>query len=418
MKNWYLPHGLVYRDGALMQEALLIKDGVIAAFGTQAEREHSLLKDQVRIFDAKDCVIARGFVDLHVHLREPGGETKETVLTGSKAASRGGFTSIYAMPNTNPALDSIEQLHNFLKRAENAYVHVHPIACLSKNRQGKEMVDYHGLTQAGVKIFSDDGDPASDEILLQTMTELAKTNGVFSNHLEDKAMTKGGLFHEDIPAASEYEMLERDLAVVAKTRCRYHAAHLSCKQSVELIREAKSLGLPVTAEVTPHHLLLTCDDIKEPKGHYQMKPPLRTNMDRDALIEGLADGTIDCIATDHAPHGREKEEGFGPNSPFGITGLETAFAALYSGLVLTNRLSLLRLLEALTSSPAQICNEFPELAIGCPADVVVVNLKKQGKISKEEFFSKGTNSPFTNQEFTGWPVLTLISGEERYYGTK
>lgn len=418
MKNWYLPHGLVYRDGSFMQEALLIKDGVVAAFGAKAEQEYILLRDQVRIFDAKDCVISRGFIDLHVHLREPGGETKETVLTGSKAAARGGFTSIYAMPNTNPALDSIQQLYDFQKRAKKAYVHVHPVACLSKNRQGREPVDYESLTQAGVKIFSDDGDSATDEILVQSMAELAKTNGVFSNHLEIKTMTKGGLFHEDIPPASEYEMLERDLKIVEKTGCRYHAAHLSCKQSVELIREAKANGLPVTAEVTPHHLLLTYEDIKEPKGYYQMKPPLRTSDDRDSLIAGLADGTIDCIATDHAPHGQEKDGVFGPNSPFGITGLETAFAALYTGLVLTNRLSLLRLLEALTYSPAQICNEFDGLAIGSPADVVVVNLKKQNKISKEEFFSKGTNSPFTNQELTGWPVLTLISGEERYYGKK
>lgn len=416
MKNWYLPHGLVYRDGALMQEALLIKNGVIAAFGAQAEQECILLGDQVQIFDAKDCVISRGFIDLHVHLREPGGETKETVLTGSRAAARGGFTSIYAMPNTNPALDSMEQLCDFKKRVENAYVRVHPIACLSKNRQGKELIDYDSLCKAGVKIYSDDGDPATDEILLQSMTALAKTKGVFSNHLEDKMMTKGGFFHKDIPAASEYEMLERDLKIVAQTGCRYHAAHLSCKQSVELIREAKAKGLPVTAEVTPHHLLLTCDDIKEPKGYYQMKPPLRTTDDRDALIKGLVDGTIDCIATDHAPHGQEKDEGFGPQSPFGITGLETAFASLYTGLVLTKRVSLLRLLEALTSGPAHICNEIADLAIGSPADVVVVNLKKQGKIRKGEFYSKGSNSPFTNQEFTGWPVLTLISGEERYHG--
>jgi len=396
---------------------LLIKDGKIAAFGAQAEKESKALGDQLRIFDAKDCIVSRGFIDLHVHLREPGEEIKETIASGSKAAARGGFTSIYAMPNTNPPLDSLERLHDFQQRLDEAYVHVHPIACLSKNRQGEELVDYASLAKAGVKLFSDDGDPATEEILVSSMRELAKIDGVFINHLEDKSMTKGGQFHKDIPAESEYLMLERDLKIVEQTGCRYHAAHLSCWQSVELIRQAKAKGLPVTAEVTPHHLLLTYNDIKDPKGYYQMKPPLRTYEDQEALIKGLADGTINCIATDHAPHGRVKDRGFSPQSPFGITGLETAFASLYSGLVLTGRLSLLRLLEALTISPAQICNESYDLTIGEPADVVVVNLKKQGKIGKEEFYSKGTNSPFSNQVFTGWTMLTLNSGEESYNGT-
>jgi dihydroorotase len=418
LKNWYLPNGLIYKNGSLLQQALLIIDGKISAFGVQADKGYRIVADEVQVFDAKDCVISRGFIDLHVHLREPGGETKETIATGSKAAARGGFTSVYAMPNTNPALDSLELLHSFQKLTEKASVRVHPVACLSKQRQGEEVVDYESLAKAGVKLFSDDGDAATEEIIVESMTELAKSNSVFINHLEDKSMTEGGQFHDDIPPESEYLMLARDLKIVAQTGCHYHAAHLSCAQSVELIRQAKSNGLPVTAEVTPHHLLLTYEDIKGPIGNYMMKPPLRTSLDRNALIDGLADGTIDCIATDHAPHGNEKDGELSPQSPFGVTGLETAFAALYTGLVLTRRLSLLRLLEALTVSPAKICNEQEHLAIGEPADIVVINLKKQDAIKKDEFFSKGTNSPFINQKFTGWPVLTLVAGEERYNGIK
>lgn len=418
MGNWYLPNGLIYRHGSLINQSLLIKEGKVSAFGSQAYKEYKTLKDKTQVFDAKDCIISRGFIDIHVHLRQPGYESKETIATGSKAAARGGFTSIYAMPNTNPPLDSLEFLQAFRELAEKAFVNVHPIACLSKGRKGKEVVDYTGFSKAGVKLFSDDGDPITEEILVQAMNELAKLNGVLINHLEDKSMTSGGFFHDQIPAESEYLMLERDLEMVEKTGCHYHAAHLSCLQSVELIRQAKLKGLPVTAEVTPHHLLLTCDDIKEPKGYYQMKPPLRTAIDQEILIQGLSDGTIDCIATDHAPHGREKDKGFGPDSPFGITGLETAFASLYTGLVLTKKLSLTRLLEALTIGPGKICNESLELTIGEVADVVVVDLKREGKIDRGDFYSKGSNSPFAGKKFKGWPVLTLIAGKEFFNGTK
>ncbi|MDI9512339.1 MAG: dihydroorotase [Bacillota bacterium] len=417
MRNWHLYNGMLYRNGRIVNESLLIVDGIITAFGVKADQASLALGQRVKSFDAEGCLISRGFIDLHTHLREPGFEEKETIETGSRAAARGGFTSIYAMPNTEPALDSILQLEAFLKLTEKARVKTYPVATLSKQRKGQEPVDYKALTDAGVRLFSDDGDPATDQIALESMNHLASLGGVFINHLEDKSMTNGSFFHEDIPAESEYLMLKRDIGLVKKTGCSYHAAHLSCAQSVRIIAEAKAQGLPVTAEVTPHHLLLNCDDIKEPLGNYQMKPPLRTRADQEALIEGLLDGTIDCIATDHAPHGREKEGAFGPNSPFGITGLETAFAALYTSLVLTNRLPLERLLEALTVGPASICRENDQIEIGVSADITIVDLNKRDKIGKKDFYSKGTNTPFADKEYIGWPVLTLVGGEESFNAT-
>ena len=222
-----------------------------------------------------------------------------------------------------------------------------------------------------------------------------------------------GLFHHHIPAESEYLMLKRDLEAVRKTHCRYHAAHLSCAQSVELIAKAKREGLPVTADVTPHQLTLTFKDIKEPQGHYQMKPPLRTSRDQRALIKGVKKGIIDIIATDHAPHGDEKRHTLNLSSPFGVTGLETAFPALYSTLVLTNKLSIEDLLECLTHKPAQIVGEHTGLGVGVPADIVVLNLKSDRLVDYQMFHSKGTNSPYIGKPYSV-TILTLIDGREGY----
>lgn len=415
MRNWYLPNGSLYRDGTIRTEDVLVVDGVIAAFGEQAKKRWQSQPSAFATFEYEDGIIARGFIDLHVHLRQPGDEHKETIASGTKAAARGGFTSVYAMPNTKPPLDSVERLRSFNRVVQQeAVVRAQAIAALSKGRKGTELVDYNGLAKGGVVLFSDDGDPASDKIIRRSMEEIAKLNGVVINHLEDKSLTNGGVFHPDIPAESEYRMLERDLRIVAETGCRYHAAHLSCAESVRLIQEAKDQGLPVTAEVCPHHLVLTCDNIKQPKGNYQMKPPLRTEQDRQALIKGLADGVIDCVATDHAPHGNEKESEFSPGSPFGVTGLETVFSALYTNLVLTQEISLVRLLEALTQGPAAVCGEPGELRVGHPADLVVIDLEQTQVVKADTFYSKGTNSPFIGEQLVGWPVFTLVGGEERY----
>ena len=415
MGNWYLPNGLVYRESHLKRESVLILDGHVVAFGEKADELRSHFVGEVKDFDAKNKIISRGFVDLHVHLREPGFEAKETILTGTQGAAYGGFTNICAMPNTNPPLDTVERLLNLQERiAKTAQVKVHPIATLTKNRQGQDMINYAAFGEKGVFLFSDDGDPLEQHIAQEVFREVQKVGGILINHFEDKSLIQEGFFYEQIPPESEYLMLKRDLKLVRETGCRYHAAHLSCAEAVELIAQAKTQGLPVTAEVTPHHLTLTYEDIKEPKGHFQMKPPLRAERDRQALVDGLRTGVIDCVATDHAPHGREKEHALYEGSPFGVTGLETAFPVLYSNLVLTKQLSLERLLISLTSAPAQLLGVTPELSLGAEGDLVVLDLNRIKMVGVDGFRSKGTNSPYTGQFLQGWPVLTLVDGEERY----
>jgi dihydroorotase len=415
VNNWYLHDGLVYRNYKLRQEDILVINGKIAAFGDKAKAGFLERSASITAFNASGYVICRGFLDLHVHLREPGFAEKETIATGTKAAAAGGFTAVCAMPNTNPSLDSPDKLIDFKPRLrKDARVKVIPIAAITKGRAGAELTDFDALIGSGITLFSDDGDPVPTSLLRQAMEKLANSGGVLINHLEEKSLVKPGLFADAIPPQSEYLMLERDLEMAAKTGCRYHAAHLSCAESVELIAAAKRSGLPVTAEVTPHHLTLTINDIGEPQGDFQMKPPLRTEADRSALIEGLRRGVIDAVATDHAPHGREKEQRIGLDSPFGVTGLETAFPALYSNLVLTGMLELEQLLQALTFGPGRVVNQDCDLIPGGAADLVVIDLARQKTVERGHFYSKGTNSPFVGRRLQGWPVLTLVDGEERF----
>lgn len=415
MKNWFLHNGFIYKNQQIARGDILVMDGKVVAFGSEATALRKTQSNPINDFVADNCVISRGLIDLHVHLREPGFESKENIATGTKAAAAGGFTSIYSMPNTNPTIDSLARLKSFEQLvAQNAHVKVRPIAALTKDRSGQQLYDYLPLVKAGIKFFSDDGDPIGNDLVLDAMKKLAACNGVLINHLEEKSLVGTGYFYEDIPPESEYLMLQRDLEWVAETNCRYHAAHLSCAESVDLIAKAKSQGLPVTAEVTPHQLTLTFEDINFPEGNFQMKPPLRTQKDRLALVEGLRNGTIDIIATDHAPHGIEKEEGLKPLLPFGVTGLETAFAVLYTELVLTGQVTLERLLEALTTAPAKISGESSDLTEGCDADLVVIDLKQVRTVNPARFFSKGTNSPYIGKAFCGWPVLTLVNGEPIY----
>lgn len=411
MNNWYLHDGTVYRGHKLQREDVLVIDGRIAAFGLEAKERFKVMSGEnsasITAYNASGCVISCGFVDLHTHLREPGYESKETIATGTKAAAAGGFTTVCAMPNTNPPLDSLDKLWDLEQRIKrDARVKVLPIAAVTKCRAGQAVTDFAAFVEHGVILFSDDGDAVPSSVLKKAMTKLAALGGVLVNHLEEKSLVKPGLFAEAIPPQSEYLMLKRDLAAVAETGCRYHAAHLSCAESVELIAEAKEQGLPVTAEVTPHHLTLTVADIGEPKGHFQMKPPLRTEADRRALIEGLRLGIIDAVATDHAPHGREKEI-------FGVTGLETAFPVLFSKLVLSGMLPLERLLQALTAGPGKVIGEKRDLIPGGAADLVVLDLGREQVVSRALFHSKGTNSPYMGQKLKGWPVLTLVDEEER-----
>lgn len=406
MDNWFLRRGRILEGTGFVERDLVISGGMITALG-----ENLRASEDAIVYDAKGRLISPGFIDLHVHLREPGFPDKETIRTGTLAAARGGFTTLCAMPNTSPALDSKETIEDFQKRCEKeAKVQVLTIGALSKNRGGVHLVDFSSLHALGVRLFSDDGDGLSDLLAKEAMLGIYKVGGVLINHLEEKSLVKEGFFHDSIPKESETKMLVRDLKLVKETGCAYHAAHLSCKESVDLIRRAKKEGLPVTAEVTPHHLVLTYQDIKSPKENYVMKPPLRGEQDKEALLQGLLDGTIDCVATDHAPHGRSKSHPW----PFGIIGLETAFALLYTKLVLTKKMGLPRLLESLTTSPARILQSTASLAVGQAAHVTVLDLERKEIQTSTTLLSKGKNSPFLGEELWGHPVLTLQQGRLVY----
>jgi len=412
MANWYLHSGSVYRKQGIRKENVLILGGMIVGFGDAADENRKLFQGPIRDYDARGQIISPGFVDLHTHLREPGWESKETIESGTKAAVAGGFTTICPMPNTNPTVDSLDALTDLEKRIRTtAQCRVRPIGALTKGRNGNEVIDYQGFAAKGIRLFSDDGDPLHADIAHQVFLGVREVDGILVNHLEDKALVGEGFFYEQIPPESEFLMLKRDLEFVRQTGCRYHVAHVSAWQTVELIAKAKAEGLPITAEVTPHHLTLTFGDIKDPKGHFQMKPPLRSEKDRQSLVEALRSGVIDIIATDHAPHGREKEDGLLPGSPFGVTALETAFASLYTMLVRTGQIKLEQVLHALSEAPAAMIGVEAELKVGARADLVVIDLAQEKLVRKDPFWSKGTNSPYTGQTLLGWPSLTLIDGE-------
>ncbi|MDV2582570.1 dihydroorotase [Alkalibacillus haloalkaliphilus] len=397
---------------------LLIEDGLIAGIG-------SVSTDQVdEIIDGKGQSLFPGFVDLHVHFREPGGEAKETIETGSMAAARGGFTTVCAMPNTRPVPDkeeNLERINSLIK--DNAHVRVLPYASITTRQLGNELVDFETLMNKGAVAFTDDGvGVQTASKMFEAMQQSAKLNQPIVAHCEDNSLIYGGVMHEGIknkelnlpgiPSVSESIHIARDILLAEATGCHYHVCHVSTKESVRVIRDAKRAGVNVTAEVTPHHLLLSELDISEDDANYKMNPPLRGEADRQALIEGLLDGTIDCIATDHAPHTREEKENGFMQSPFGIVGLETAFPLLYTHFVKNNRFTLDQLIDWLTVKPAQLFDlPYGTLQVGSKADLVLVDLDQEESIDTSSFYSKGTNTPFQDWKVTGIPTLTVVDGK-------
>ena len=359
------------------------------------------------------------FTDLHVHFREPGQTWKETIRSGSLAAARGGYTLVCAMPNLNPVPDSPETLA--LEQAaidKDAVITVLPYCSITKGRLGHELVDFHTLKNSCVA-FSDDGSGVQDEEMMRkAMEAAAREDVILAAHCEDNALLKGGYIHDGRYAAahghkgicseSEWGQIARDLKLCEETGCRYHVCHISTRESVELIRAAKARGVRVTCETGPHYLTLCEDDLQE-DGRFKMNPPLRSADDREALIEGLADGTIDVIATDHAPHSAE-EKGRGlAGSAMGIVGLETAFPVLYTKLVKTGRISLERLVEALSTAPRRIFR-LPE----APEDYVEVDLDTPFTIRSADFASMGKATPFEGWEVYGRVCRTVYQGKTVY----
>lgn len=406
MSNWYLRNALLYRGQELWKGDVLILEGRVEGFSPSY-----VPKDVVEV-DLAGLLLSPGFIDLHTHLRDPGQTQKETMSTAAAAAARGGFTTVTAMPNTDPPVDTGERAAALQKKAEQLPIRIGFAGAASADRKGRRPAALSELRAAGVWMVTDDGDPIPDDLIAEIMKQSSALGLVVANHLELKTGAAAGYFGDGIPAASEWNMLARDLQLVRETRCRYHVQHVSSRRSLELIAEAKEEGLPVTCEVTPHHLVLDSGKLGEPLGHFQMKPPLRSSADREALVAGLAEGVIDCIATDHAPHGREKDGPWHRGMPFGVTGLETAFPVLYSCLVQEGKISLERLLEAFTVKPADIAGLFCALEPGMPADFTVIDCASPRVVEKHGFASLGTNNPFIGWELQGWPVWTVVEGEE------
>ena len=376
-----------------------------------------------KTIDAKGLLVVPGFVDLHTHLRQPGREDKETIETGARAAVRGGFTTICAMPNTEPAIDHrgvVDFIHQEAQRL--GLVSVHPIGAITKGRQGLELTDFGELFDAGCVALSDDGSPVADGWLMRRALEYAKVfNRPLIQHAEDPTLVAGGVMHEGlvsttlglrgIPSEAESVCVARDLALAELTGGWVHFAHVSCAKSVELIRHAKRRGVRVSCEVTPHHLALTHETVEGFNTHAKVNPPLRTESDRTSLIEGLRDGTIECIATDHAPHTDWEKDADFDSAPFGISGLETALGVCVEVLISPGHLTWSQLIEKLSTNPARIAGlHAGTLGIGVEADITLIDPKRSWTVDPKQFVSKGRHSPFAGKTLKGAVVRVLHHG--------
>ena len=405
---------------------LWIENGLIAGLGEDAPAELRSNKS-VEVVDVRGAVICPGLVDIHVHLREPGQEEKETIETGTRAAVRGGFTSVACMPNTSPPLDDRPRVEYVVRRArESGACRVYPIGAVTIGQDGSAFVEFEDLVSAGVVAFTDDGRPVKNAEIMRRALELTKPLGVpIIQHAEDPDLKGNGVVHEGwvstrmglkgIPDTAESVMVARDALLAEATGGRVHVAHISAARTVDILRRAKERGIPMTGETTPHHLVLTDEAVAAYDTNTKVNPPLRSQRDRDALLQGVVDGTIDCLATDHAPHTDIEKDGDFDNAPFGIVGLETALGLYIKALVEPKHLSLSDLILRMTRNPlAVLGREGGTLAAGVPADVTVFDPAERWTVRAEEFASKARNMPFEGWELSGRILLTLVGGRPAY----
>lgn len=421
-----LKDALVYSGAGFELRSVLIHDFVIGGLSVSFS-DLNVQAINARVIDCKSkLLLLPGFADVHVHLREPGFSYKETIKTGTEAAAAAGYTLLCTMPNVNPVPDCPENLKVQTDMIErDAVIDVLPFASITKNRRGRgELVDFAALAPM-VAGFSDDGTGIqTGDLMEEAMRRCVKTGKLISAHCEDESLLHGGYIHDGaycrahghkgICAESEWGQIERDLALAEKTGCRYHVCHISTKESVQLIREAKRRGVPVTCETAPHYLVLCEDDLQE-DGRFKMNPPLRSAADKQALIEGVQDGTIDVIATDHAPHSAEEKARGLKGSAMGVVGLETAFPVLYTKLVKTGVISLERLVQMMSVRPREIFGlAGGKIEPGAPADLCLIDPERVFTVEPDKFKSKGRATPFAGMQLQGVNLLTLRRGEIVY----
>ena len=418
MLNLLLKNGTVYYQGKMQKVDVLIQNGVVCKI------DRDIQADGCPVIDSSKFNIIPGLADVHVHLREPGFSYKETILTGTKAAAKGGFTLVAAMPNLNPVPDSAEHLKVELDRIEkNRVIKVLPYGSITVGEKGKELRDMAGMAK-DVIAFSDDGKGVQNsEMMEKAMTVAKELNKPIVAHCEVESLLNGGYIHDGeyaklhghkgISSASEYEEVIRDINLSEKTGCQFHACHISTKESVDAIRQAKAKGLKVSGETGPHYLAFTDMDLQE-SGSWKMNPPIRSEEDRQALIKGVRDGTIECIITDHAPHSREEKSKGLAGSSMGVVGLETSFAAVNTYMVEKGYISFEKLVEVMSINPRKIFGLESGIQIGKPADITIVDPQAKWTVNPEEFISMGKATPFAGKTLTGKVIATIYNGDFAY----
>ena len=409
----------VFLDGMFVPMDVRVADGKIAQLLPPTEPVHG-----IPVFEFHNCFLLPGLTDVHVHLRDPGFSFKETMRTGTQAAARGGYTTVCPMPNLNPVPDSAEHLNAELQRIrDDAVIRVLPYAAITVGEKGETLADLEGMAKDAFA-FSDDGKGVqSDEMMREAMLRAKALGKVIVAHCEDETLLHGGYIHDGayakahghrgICSASEWKQVERDVRLAEETGCAYHVCHVSTKESVQIIREAKARGVNVTCETAPHYLLLTEDDLQE-DGRFKMNPPIREKADREALIAGLLDGTVDMIATDHAPHTAEEKSRGLEKSLMGVVGLECSLPVLYTGLVKPGVVPMETLIDRMTASPARRFGLISGIEVGKPADLCVFDPNEEWTIDPSEFASMGKATPFAGCKVFGRVKMTICDGKIVY----
>lgn len=402
----------------LEETNVVVHQGKITAIGGDVQGE---------VMDVAGLILAPSFIDVHVHMREPGFEHKATFISEAKACAKGGYTRVFAMPNTSPSPDDVDSYLAIKKRAEAGIIAIEIIASMSENSHGEITTDVLSLKEAGALAFSDDGRPIMDETVMEeALRKISEAGSILMVHEEDLSTFDVGAIHrgkisealgiDGIPSVAEWGMIKRDAELAKGTGAHLHICHTSAKESLEIIREYKDQGVRITCEVAPHHLLFTDDLVLEKKGYAKVNPPLREEEDRLAMIEGLKSGVVDCIATDHAPHEKASKELDIDRASFGFSGIETAFSSLYTFLVKPGIISLERVLYLMSTAPARLMHLDQEgsIEVGKDENLVLIDLKRSKKLTEESLVSMGKNSPLLGETLEGAVVKTIYRGEVVY----